>query len=81
MKFTDYLGRPIKIGDKVLATSPSGRSGHRLLTGYVIRFTAKMVFIGKQGETEGGDKKDPKKVIVINQQEHANKQDYPELYL
>lgn len=79
-KFTDVLGRPIKIGDFVSFAYGYGRSGYGITTGYVIRETPKKLYIGKS-LTDTGTQKEPNKVLVIDSQYQANKLDYPELYI
>lgn len=68
----DVNGIEIQEGDTVAYTHGTTT---QLFTGVVERFTPKNLFL------EGGNKKDPSRVMVITQQENYNKETYPELFI
>ena len=62
-KLTDFLGTPLKYGDKVVFCAP-GESRKCLKHGTVVGFTIKRIYVayGKFSEIL----KDPKDVVVLN---------------
>ena len=77
---TDFLGRPIKIGDRVVYLTGGSKRAANFNFGYVVRFTDKSIMIDTQKDGSGSPKAPPK-IIVIDAQDTDNKYQFPEQFI